>query len=56
MYFSAATATASLFTFFSLASAGAVPAYPGYQVIWSDEFTGDAGATPSRSKWNYALE
>ncbi|KAK3486865.1 concanavalin A-like lectin/glucanase domain-containing protein [Neurospora hispaniola] len=56
MYFSAATATASLFAFFSLASAGAVPAYPGYKVIWSDEFTGDAGATPSRSKWNYALD
>ncbi|KAK1774655.1 concanavalin A-like lectin/glucanase domain-containing protein [Copromyces sp. CBS 386.78] len=55
MHFSAATATASLFTFFSLASAGAVPPYPGYKVLWADEFTGEAGAHPSYSKWNFAV-
>jgi len=42
----------SIIPLLSLASAGAVPRPPGLKVIWSDDFTGAAGALPDSSKWN----
>ncbi|KAK4120060.1 glycoside hydrolase family 16 protein [Parathielavia appendiculata] len=46
------TTAAVLPLLFSLASASPAPAYPGYQLLWSDGFEGSAGQTPDQGKWN----
>ncbi|KAK4205488.1 concanavalin A-like lectin/glucanase domain-containing protein [Triangularia verruculosa] len=45
-----AVALASLLS--TLASAGAVPNYPGYRTLWSDNFAGAAGQKPDSNLWN----
>jgi hypothetical protein len=50
------TAVALLSLLSSLASASPVPAYPGYQLLWSDGFEGGAGQTPDQGKWKIITE
>lgn len=35
-----------------LADTYSPPSYSGYTLLWSDDFTGSAGASPSTSSWN----
>ncbi|KAK4165522.1 concanavalin A-like lectin/glucanase domain-containing protein [Cladorrhinum sp. PSN259] len=35
----------------SLASAGSVPSYPGFQTLWADDFEGGSGARPDAENW-----
>ena len=35
----------------ALASAVPAPIYPGFQLVWSDTFEGNAGQTPNTDKW-----
>jgi hypothetical protein len=50
------TAVALLSLLSSLVSASPVPAYPGYQLLWSDGFEGGAGQTPDQGKWKLITE
>ncbi|KAK4151277.1 glycoside hydrolase [Chaetomidium leptoderma] len=36
----------------SLASASPAPVYPGFKLLWSDDFKGAAGDTPNKAEWN----
>ena len=40
-----------LATLSALASVGAVPQYPGFKTLWSDDFPGGAGDSPNTGLW-----
>lgn len=50
------TTLAFLSLFARLATAAPAPAYPGYQLLWSDTFEGAAGGTPNQAIWNLITE
>jgi len=47
---------AALLSLLSVVSAGAVPPYLGFRQIWSDTFSGGAGAPPDNGRWMIATK
>lgn len=47
-----ATLTFSLLPYLAMADNYDPPTYAGYTLLWSDTFSGSAGASPSTSTWN----
>lgn len=51
------TTTASLFfPFLATLAAGQLPLYPGFRVLWGDDFIGPAGSPPNAEIWETPID